>query len=157
MDSPPPSLALVIGLTSSMAQSRNAKVAELVMDGSGNRCPARKRFRSRSKNNARALNGDASAEPWRLAIGLLLISLIASASSTSFWEMSSFTDFIAGKLDGVALSRDGHLTQAPQLDTLFDSGQPVIWSVVPGADGTLYAATGHRGRVFASPPTAHPR
>ncbi len=36
MDSPPPSLALVIGLTSSMAQSRNAKVTELVMDGSGN-------------------------------------------------------------------------------------------------------------------------
>ena len=36
MDSPPPSLALVIGLTSSMAQTRNAKVTELVMDGSGN-------------------------------------------------------------------------------------------------------------------------
>jgi hypothetical protein len=36
MDSPPPSLALVIGLTSSMAQSRNAKVTELVMDAGGN-------------------------------------------------------------------------------------------------------------------------
>ena len=35
MDSPPPSLALVIGLTSSMAQSRNAKVTELVMDAGG--------------------------------------------------------------------------------------------------------------------------
>jgi hypothetical protein len=36
MDSPPPSLALVIGLTSSMAQSRNAKVAEMTMDAGGN-------------------------------------------------------------------------------------------------------------------------
>ena len=84
----------------------------------------------------------------RIVTGLFLTSLIASASSTSFWEMSSFTDFIAGKLNGVALSRDGHLTQAPQLDTVFDSGQPVIWSVVPGAAGTIYAATGHRGRVY---------
>jgi hypothetical protein len=84
----------------------------------------------------------------RIAVLLFLTPLIASASSTSFWEMSSFTDFIAGKLDGVALSRDGHLTQAPKLDTVFDSGQPVIWSVVPGAAGTIYAATGHRGRVY---------
>jgi hypothetical protein len=84
----------------------------------------------------------------RIATCVFLTTLVASASSTSFWEMSSFSDFIAGKLDGVALSRDGHLTQAPQLDTVFDSGQPVIWSVVPGASGTIYAATGHRGRVY---------
>ena len=36
MASPPPSLALVIGGTPSIAQIRNAKVAELVMDGAGN-------------------------------------------------------------------------------------------------------------------------
>ena len=73
---------------------------------------------------------------------------IAGASTPSFWEMSSFTDFIAGKMDGIALSRDGRLTQAPQLDTVFNSGQPVIWSVIPGPGGSLYAATGHHGRVY---------
>jgi hypothetical protein len=36
MASPPPSLALVIGGTPSIAQSRNAKITELVMDGGGN-------------------------------------------------------------------------------------------------------------------------
>jgi hypothetical protein len=36
MDSPPPSLALVIGGTASIAQSRNAKMTELVMDAGGN-------------------------------------------------------------------------------------------------------------------------
>lgn len=36
MASPPPSLALVIGGTPSIAQSRNAKVGELVMDADGN-------------------------------------------------------------------------------------------------------------------------
>jgi len=89
---------------------------------------------------------------WRLAMAVVFTALVASAASTSFWEMSSFTDFIAGKLDGVALSRDGHLTQAPELATVFNSGQPVIWSVVPGASGTLYAATGHRGRVYRIDP-----
>jgi WD40 repeat protein len=73
---------------------------------------------------------------------------IATASTSSVWEMSTFADFMKGKFDGVSLGRDGTLSVAPRLDTLFDSGQPAIWSVVPGPDGSLYAATGHRGRVF---------
>ena len=36
MDSPPPSLALVINGTASIAQSKNAKMSELVMDAAGN-------------------------------------------------------------------------------------------------------------------------
>jgi hypothetical protein len=66
--------------------------------------------------------------------------------------MQSFTDFLAGKMDGVALSRDGRMTPAPKLDTIFDSGQPVIWSVVPGSNGVIFASTGHRGRVYRIDP-----
>lgn len=84
----------------------------------------------------------------RLWVAAALSCGAAVASSPAFWEMSSFTDFIAGKMDGVALSRDGRLTPAPQLDTLFNSGQPVIWSVISAPGGDLLAATGHRGRVY---------
>src|ERR1700739_2251749 len=82
--------------------------------------------------------------------GLLLFSLVAplSASSPAFWEMTSYQDFIKGKLDSLSLSRDGRLTLAPKLDTVFASGQPVIWSLAQGPDGTLYAGTGHRGHVY---------
>jgi hypothetical protein len=62
--------------------------------------------------------------------------------------MTSFSDFLKGKFDGVSLGRDGRLTLAPKLDTLFTSDQPVIWSVAAAPDGALYAATGHHGRVF---------
>jgi sugar lactone lactonase YvrE len=66
--------------------------------------------------------------------------------------MSSFSDFVKGKFDGVSLGRDGRLTLAPKLDTLFTSEQPVIWSVAAAPDGALYAATGNRGRVFRIEP-----
>ncbi len=82
---------------------------------------------------------------------LLLLALTltpAFASSPSLWEMSSFTDFIKGKFDGVSLGRDGRLTLAPKLDTFFTSGQPAIWAMAAGPDASLYVATGHRGRVF---------
>jgi hypothetical protein len=76
----------------------------------------------------------------------MAVPLFASTSAT--WEMTSFSDFVKGKFDGVSLGRDGRLSLAPKLDTLFTSEQPVIWSVASAPDGALYAATGHRGRIF---------
>jgi hypothetical protein len=84
----------------------------------------------------------------RVALAAAFAAAVAAASTSSFWEMSSFTDFIAGKMEGVALSRDGRISAAPHLETVFDSGQPVIWSVVTGPGGVLYAATGHHGRIY---------
>jgi WD40 repeat protein len=87
----------------------------------------------------------------KIAVALVLAagySSVCSASTSAVWEMTSFTDFVKGKFDGVSLGRDGRLALAPRLDTLFTSEQPVIWSVASGPDGALYAATGNRGRVF---------
>jgi len=72
----------------------------------------------------------------------------ALASGTATWEMNSYSDFIKGTFNGLSLSREGRLSLGPRLDTIFTSDQPVIWSVAQAPDGTLYAATGHRGRVY---------
>ncbi|MGA2268377.1 MAG: hypothetical protein ABSH44_07905 [Bryobacteraceae bacterium] len=72
----------------------------------------------------------------------------ALASGTQTWEMSSYSDFVRGRFDGISLSREGRLSLAPRMETVFTSDQPVIWSVAEGPDGTLYAGTGHRGRVY---------
>jgi hypothetical protein len=90
--------------------------------------------------------------PGGLATGVLLLAATCIASTSATWEMTSFSDFVKGKFDGVSLGRDGRLSLAPKLDTLFTSEQPVIWSVAAGPDGALYAATGHRGRVFRIEP-----
>jgi len=84
----------------------------------------------------------------RSALIACLAALPALASSPTAWEMNSYRDFIAGRFTGLSLTRDGKLALAPKLESLFDSGQPVIWSVAAGADGDVYIGTGHRGRVF---------
>jgi sugar lactone lactonase YvrE len=83
----------------------------------------------------------------------LLVASSAFASATAAWEMTSYQDFIHGRFQGVSLSRDGRLTLAPKVDTLFSSGQAVVWSVAEGANGVLYVATGHRGRVYRVDPS----
>ena len=82
---------------------------------------------------------------------LLFAALLAPSlfpSGTTAWEMTSYADFIKGRFEGVSLSREGRLSLAPKVDTVFTSDQPVIWAVAQAGDGTLYAATGHRGRVY---------
>jgi hypothetical protein len=79
-------------------------------------------------------------------------ALFALAGGTATWEMTSYGDFIRGRFQGVSLSRDGRLSLAPRVDTVFTSDQPVIWTVAEAPDGALYAGSGHRGRLFRIDP-----
>ncbi len=83
-----------------------------------------------------------------LAPSFFLVAVAAMASGTASWEMNSYQDFLRGHFNGVSLSRDGKLLLAPPLESLYASEQPVIWSLVQAPDGSLYAGTGHRGRVY---------
>ena len=89
----------------------------------------------------------------RLAVALAALptafTLVLLASGTQTWEMNSYADFLRGHFNGTSLSRDGRLSLAPQVDTVFSSGQAVIWAAAQAPDGAVYAATGHRGRVYA--------
>jgi len=80
------------------------------------------------------------------------LALTLSGSGTTAWEMNSYSDFIRGRFNGISLSREGRLSLAPKVDTVFSSDQPVIWSAAQAPDGSIYAATGHRGRVYRIDP-----
>ncbi len=80
----------------------------------------------------------------------LSVALVGSGTQT--WEMDSYNDFVRGKFDGVSLSKEGRLSLAPKFDTVFTSDQPVIWSLARASDGTLYAGTGNRGRLYRIDP-----
>lgn len=86
------------------------------------------------------------------AVPVLVLAVSLSAATTTTWEMSTYSDFIKGRFHNLALDRDGRLTLAPRLDTVFTSGQPIIWSLAAAPDGTVYAGTGHRGRVYRIAP-----
>ena len=76
------------------------------------------------------------------------LALNAFPSGTATWELNSYADFIRGRFNGLSLSREGRLSLSPKVDTLFTSDQPVIWALAQTPDGAIYAATGHRGRLY---------
>jgi sugar lactone lactonase YvrE len=80
--------------------------------------------------------------------GLFLCAVACYAASPTAWELASYSDFVKGRFENVSLSHDGRLMLAPELKPVFESGQPAIWAAVSAKDGTIYAATGHRGRLY---------
>ena len=87
----------------------------------------------------------------RMLLAAALCAVLAPtafASGTATWELNSYADFIRGRFNGLSLSREGRLSLSPKIDTLFTSDQPVIWAVAQAPDGAIYAATGHRGRLY---------
>ncbi len=83
-----------------------------------------------------------------LLAAVLIAQACAFAASTTAWEMTTYSDFLRGKFEGLSLSRDGRVMLAPKLETLFSSDQAAVWSVARASNGAIYAATGHRGKVF---------
>lgn len=92
----------------------------------------------------------------RLISGLAALASLAYAGSSAAWESNTYQDFLKGRFTGISLTRDGRLTLAPALETLAATGEAGVWSVVAAADGTLYFATGHRGRVYQLKPGGQP-
>ena len=88
----------------------------------------------------------------KTALPAILLGCFASgslwAATSTTWEMNTYQDFLKGRFTGVSLDQNGKLTLAPKLETVFSSGQPVIWSIAAAPDGSYYAGTGHRGRVY---------
>lgn len=87
---------------------------------------------------------------------MLAISAAASAGGSAAWESNSYADFAKGRFHGVSLTRDGQLTLAPKLDTLFASGEAGVWAMIAGKDGSVYLGTGHRGRLYRIAPGGKP-
>src|SRR6202167_3761257 len=81
------------------------------------------------------------------------LSTSLCAATTATWEMNTYQDLLKGRFQGISLDRDGRLTLAPKLETIFSSGQPTIWSIARAPDGSIYAGTGHRGRVYQITPS----
>lgn len=88
----------------------------------------------------------------RITLALMAACAALDAASPSAWEMTSYADFVQGKLTNLSLGRDGRLALAPALAPLGETGQGAIWAMARAADGSLYAATGHAGRVYRIAP-----
>jgi hypothetical protein len=73
---------------------------------------------------------------------------LTSASSPTFWQVATRADLLKGDVENLSIDKDGRLSLGPQSTLVYDSAAPFLWTVVPGADGSLFIGSGNEGKVF---------
>src|ERR1051326_6632710 len=88
-------------------------------------------------------------------IGLtaLLVVPRLPAVQTESVTHDTYAEFNKGEPKGVAITDKGLLKLAPQWKVLYDSGQPILWTLARDTKGNLFAAGGNDGKVFKVTPT----
>jgi sugar lactone lactonase YvrE len=88
----------------------------------------------------------------RLVFALCAFALSTCAATSTAWEITGYSEFLKGRLSGLSLTADGVLQLGPALRFNTNLEQPALWSVAAAPDGSIYASTGHRGKVFRISP-----
>ncbi|MFL6351530.1 MAG: hypothetical protein ACJ74Z_06740 [Bryobacteraceae bacterium] len=88
----------------------------------------------------------------RLAFALCVLAFSARAATSTAWEIAGYAEFLKGRLSGLSLTADGVLQLGPALRFNVKLEQPALWSLAAAPDGSVYASTGHSGKVFRISP-----
>jgi sugar lactone lactonase YvrE len=89
--------------------------------------------------------------PRRLALAAFLVPALAvalSAASPTFWTVSSQADFLRGDVEDLSIDSEGRVFLGPATSLLGETAAPFLWSIVAGADGTIWAGSGNEGKVL---------
>ena len=89
---------------------------------------------------------------FHLPCAFCALAIAASAATSTSWEINGFSDFLKGRLSNLSLSADGLLQLGPAIRSTATLGQPALWSFAAAPDGSLYAGTGHSGKVYKLTP-----
>ena len=122
-------------------------------DGLGDRRHARADDRSRQPRDSRnqtSLHAQTNRRARRPAI--LAASALLSASAPTFWTVSTQADFLKGDVENLSIDSDGRVFLGPATTQVAETSAPFLWTVLAGADGTLWAGTGNEGQVLKIAP-----
>ena len=79
---------------------------------------------------------------------LLTASALLSASAPTFWTVATQTDFLKGEVENLSIDGDGRVFLGPATSQVAETSAPFLWTLLAGADGTLWAGTGNEGQVL---------
>jgi hypothetical protein len=75
-------------------------------------------------------------------------STILLASTPTFWTVSTQSDFLKGDVENLSIDSDGRVVLGPVTAQVAETSAPFLWTILAGADGTLWAGTGNEGQVL---------
>jgi hypothetical protein len=94
-------------------------------------------------------NATAKGRRAALCVTVVLAAGIGLIGATpTFWTVSTQADFLKGDVEDLSIDSDGRVFLGPSATVVAETSAPFLWSVVAGADGTLWAGSGNEGKVL---------
>jgi hypothetical protein len=87
----------------------------------------------------------------RFGIALLVTSLLATnvfAVAPQFWRTRNAEDFLAGDIDGFAVTSRGELRPGPSLEKIATFTDPFVLSQAAAPNGDRFFGTGNDGKIY---------
>lgn len=82
------------------------------------------------------------------ALTITLIATSAFAVAPQFWRVRNVEDFLAGDIDGFAVTSRGDLRAGPTMRKIASFTDPFVLSQTLGANGDRFFGTGNDGKVY---------
>ena len=79
---------------------------------------------------------------------ILFIAAHAAAVQPQFWRVTNAEDFLAGELEGFAVTTRGELLLAPAVRKVASFTDPFVLSQTTAANGDRFFGTGNEGKVY---------
>ena len=87
-----------------------------------------------------------------LVTTVVVIALATTeAASPTFWRVGTQAEFLRGHVENISIDADGQLLLGPQTDTIYETTEPFLWTLVT-ADDALLLGSGTDGRVVRVEP-----
>jgi len=83
-----------------------------------------------------------------LLISAILASFHAFAVAPQFWRVTLAEDFLAGELEGFAITSRGELRLAPAMKKIATFTDPFVLSQATAPNGDRFLGTGNEGKVY---------
>lgn len=83
-----------------------------------------------------------------MLIASLLVALNAVAVAPVFWRVTSAEEFLAGELEGFAVTSRGELRLAPAMKKVASFTDPFVLSQATTPSGERYFGTGNDGKIY---------
>ncbi len=88
-----------------------------------------------------------------LATVVLCAAVTLSASTPTFWEVSTESEFLRGEIENLSIDSFGRLTLGPTAAPLYETSAPFVWTMITAPDGSVYAGSGNEGQVYRIDPS----
>ena len=83
-----------------------------------------------------------------LIVATLLVGFDALAVAPVFWRVTGADEFLAGEIEGFAVTSRGELRLAPSMKKIASFTDPFVLSQTVTPSGDRYFGTGNDGKVY---------